>query len=240
MYLSVIIPAYNEENRIARTLSEIHNFLKTKNYSYEVIIVDDGSTDGTVLRAQESELFKDGNLCVIKNWINAGKGFSVKRGILASKGEYILFTDADLSTPIEEIDNIFYYVKNSYDIVIGSRSIQNSSVRVHQPWYRETMGKAFNFFIKSLLLKDFNDTQCGFKLFNGNAARKIAPLLKIDGFCFDVEMLYVAKIKGFKIKEAGVVWENSPQSKVKIIGSSLSMFLDLLKIRHYHSLRGEK
>ena len=240
MYLSVIIPAYNEENRIARTLSKIYNFLKTKNYSYEVIIVDDGSTDGTVTKAQESELFKGGSLCVIKNWINAGKGFSVKRGILASRGEYVLFTDADLSAPIEELDNIFYYVKNSYDIVIGSRSIQDSSVRVHQPWHRETMGKAFNFFIKLLLLKDFNDTQCGFKLFNGNVARRIVPLLKIDGFCFDVEMLYLAKNKGFKIKEAGVVWENSPQSKVKIIGSSLSMFLDLLKIRHYHSLREKK
>lgn len=231
MYLSIVIPAYNEEERIVATLSKIYDFLKTKEYDYEIIVVDDGSTDKTVLEVQQSELFKDNKSGIIKNWINMGKGFSVKRGILASRGDYVLFSDADLSTPIEEADKLFSYINKGYDIVIGSRSVKDSDVKIHQPWHREKMGKTFNLFVKLLLMKDFNDTQCGFKLFGGNIARKLAPLLKIDGFCFDAEMLYLAKIKGYKIKELGVVWKNSPQTKVEAIGSSINMFLDLLKIK---------
>jgi len=234
MYLSIVIPTYNEEKRIGATLSKIYDFLKTKNYDYEIIVVDDGSTDRTVLETQQSILFKENNLGVIKNWINMGKGFSVKRGILASKGDYVLFSDADLSTPIEELDKLFGYINNEFDVVIGSRSVKDSDVKIHQPWHRERMGKTFNFFVKLFLLKEFNDTQCGFKLFKGNIARKIAQLLKIDGFCLDVEMLYLARQKAYKIKEIGVVWKNSPQTKVNTIGSSINMFLDLLKIKTLH------
>ena len=166
-----------------------------------------------------------------------GKGFSVKRGILASRGDYILFSDADSSTPITELDKLFSHMNYAYDIVIGSRSVKDSDVRIHQPWHRERMGKTFNLFVKLLLMKDFNDTQCGFKLFKGNVARKIAPLLKIDGFSFDVEMLYLAKLKGYKIKEVGVVWEDHPQSKVKPISNSIDMFFGLLKIKRLHNNR---
>ncbi len=234
MHLSIVIPAHNEEQRIGTTLSKIYNYLKTKTYDYEIIIVDDGSDDNTTQEAQQSELFKERVLTVIKNPKNMGKGFSVKRGLLSSKGDYILFTDADLSTPIEELDKLFNYMKNGYDIVIGSRSVEDSNVRVRQPWYRERMGKIFNFFVKLLLVGEFNDTQCGFKLLKGDIARQIAGLLKIDGFCFDVEIIYLAKINGYRAKETGVAWENSPQSKVKVITSSLSMFLDLLKIKALH------
>ena len=234
MYLSIIIPAYNEEKRIGVTLSKIHDFLRTKDYDYEIIIVDDGSVDKTVLKAQQTILFKENKLGIIKNWINMGKGFSVKRGILASRGDYVLFSDADLSTPIEELDKLLNYIYEGYDIVIGSRSIKDSNVKIRQPWHREKMGKTFNFFVKLLLVKEFNDTQCGFKLFKGDIAREIAQLLKIDGFSFDVEMLYLTKTKGYRIKDVGVRWENSSQSKVKIMASSINMFLDLFKIKALH------
>lgn len=234
MYLSIVIPAYNEEGRIARTLAKIYDFLHKKDYDCEVIIVDDGSTDKTVLEIQQSQLFKEGKAGIIKNWINMGKGFSVKRGILATRGDYVLFSDADSSTPVEESDKLFNHINKGHDIIIGSRALKESDVRIHQPWYRERMGKAFNLFVKLLLIKEFNDTQCGFKLFKGNVARKLAGLLKIDGFCFDVEIIYLAKKMGYSIKETGIIWENSPQSKVKVINGSVSMFLDLLKIKLIH------
>lgn len=234
IYLSIIIPSYNEEKRIGLTLSKICGFLKTKSYEYEIILVDDGSNDKTILEAKDSELAKTNKLNIIKNVTNKGKGFSVKSGILNSSGEYILFSDADLSTPIEETGKLFGYIEKGYDIVIGSRSITGSDVKVHQPFYREKMGRIFNFFVNILLISGFNDTQCGFKLFKGSIAREIGRELTIDGFCFDVEMLYLAKKKGCRIAEVGIVWENSPQSKVRVISSSLAMFIDLLKIRRRH------
>lgn len=234
MYLSIIIPAYNEERRIGATLSKIYSFLKAKGCDYEVIVVDDGSSDNTASIAAQSELAKEGKLILLKNAKNAGKGFSVRRGILSSRGDFVLFSDADLSTPITEADKLLQYIAEGFDIVIGSRSIADSDVRVHQPWLRERMGKIFNFFVKTFLVRNFNDTQCGFKLFKGDIARQIADLLKIDGFCFDVEMLYIARQKGYKAKEAGVIWEDSRQSKVRVLGSSLSMFCDLFRIRALH------
>lgn len=233
-YLSIIIPAYNEEKRIGLTLSMIGGFLKTKSYDYEVILVDDGSDDKTVLQAQNSELSKTNKLRIIKNDVNKGKGFSVRNGILNSSGEFVLFSDADLSTPIGETDKLFSHIKKGYDIVIGSRSIAGSDVLVRQPFYREKMGRIFNFLVNRLLISGFNDTQCGFKLFKGSIVREIGKELTIDGFCFDVEMLYLAKRKGCRIAEVGIVWENSIQSKVRVINSSLSMFMDLLKIKRRH------
>lgn len=232
-YLSVIIPAYNEEKRIGNSLSGIYSFLTTKDYGYEVILVDDGSSDNTVIEAEKSALAKEGRLKIIKNGTNRGKGFSVKNGIMNSGGSYVLFSDADLSTPIGETDNLFSHIDQGYDIVIGSRSIKGSDVRVPQARHREAMGKIFNFFVKLLLMREFNDTQCGFKLFKGDIARELARSMKIDGFCFDVEMLYLAKKKGCSIKELGVKWENSPESKVRLFGSSADMFFDLFKIRFF-------
>jgi len=234
VYLSIIIPAYNEEKRIGSTLSKVCGFLKTKNYEHEVILVDDGSNDKTILEAKDSELAKTNKLKIVKNGMNKGKGFSVKNGVLNSAGEFVLFSDADLSTPIEEADKLFNYMGKGYDIVIGSRSIAGSDVRVRQPFYREKMGRVFNFFVSSLLMGGFVDTQCGFKLFKGDIARELGKDLTINGFCFDVEMLYLAKRKGYRIAEVGIAWENSPQSKVRVFSSSLSMFMDILKIKRRH------
>jgi dolichyl-phosphate beta-glucosyltransferase len=231
VHLSIVIPAYNEEKRIGATLDKIYDFLSSKNYNFEVIVVDDGSMDRTVDVAAASRLSQENKLRVLKNAANRGKGFSVKTGIINSNGEYILFSDADLSTPIEEVDKLIEYVKKDYDVVIGSRSVTGSKVIVHQLWYRELMGKVFNLFVKLLLISEFRDTQCGFKLFRGSVAHEIAGLMKINGFTFDVEMLYIAKSKGYKIKEVGVSWENSTESKVGLFHSPASMFLDLFRIK---------
>lgn len=230
-YLSVIIPAYNEGKRIGKTLARMGEYFKNKDYDYEIIVVDDGSSDDTILKAESSAVALAGKLKVVKNGENKGKGFSVKNGITHSLGEYVLFSDADLSTPIEEVDKLLGIVDDGSDVVIGSRSVRDSSVIAHQPWYRELMGKTFNLFVKLLIIRGFNDTQCGFKLFKGDVARDIARYMRIDGFAFDVEMLYIARIKGYKIKECGVAWENSPESKVKLFHSPISMFFDLFKIK---------
>ncbi|MEA3488884.1 MAG: dolichyl-phosphate beta-glucosyltransferase [Candidatus Omnitrophota bacterium] len=234
MYLSIVIPAYNEENRIGPTLSLMHDYFFSRDYDHEVILVDDGSTDGTVPEAERSRFVSESRLKIVQNGVNRGKGFSVRNGIMNSRGEYVLICDADMSTPIEEMDKLAGYFHEGYDIVIGSRSIKGSDVRVRQPWYRERMGKTFNFLVKLILMGGIKDTQCGFKVFKGDIAREIAYDLRIDGFCYDVEMLYLAEKKGYRIKEVGIVWDNSPQSKVKIMGSSLNMFFDLVKIKRLH------
>ncbi|MDP2929134.1 MAG: glycosyltransferase family 2 protein [Candidatus Omnitrophota bacterium] len=237
IHLSVVIPAYNEETRIGPTLDEVYNFLSSKKYDFEVILVDDGSRDRTVDVAASSRLFEENKLTILKNGSNKGKGSSVKNGIIHSSGEFILFSDADLSTPIGEFDKLFGEINKGYDIVIGSRALKDSDVKVHQLWHREVMGKTFNFFVKLLLMRGLGDTQCGFKLFKGDAARKIAFSMKVKGFCFDVEMLYLAKIKGYNVREIGVIWENSPESKVRLFSSPLSMFLDLFAIKRIHKDR---
>lgn len=234
MYLSIVIPAYNEEERIGPTLAKIYSFLKTRNYDYEVLVVDDGSTDNTVKEVQKNDLFIENKLRVISNGINRGKGFSVRSGMINSRGENVLISDADLSTPIEELDKLFAYFAKNFDIVMGSRSTQGSDIGIRQPWYREKMGRIFNFFIKKILFLEFNDTQCGFKLLKATPAKNIAAQLCMNGFSFDVEMAYLAKKRGYKIAEVGVIWNNSIQTKVSIFGSSLNMFFDLFRIKRLH------
>jgi len=234
MFLSIIIPAYNEQERLKVTLEKVSLYLDIKQYESEVIVVDDGSTDDTVKVALSSKLNTSGRLTILQNEGNRGKGFSVRRAILAARGDYILFSDADLSTPIEEVEKLFKQIEVGADIVIGSRSIEGAQVQVHQPFYREWMGRLFNFFVQLFVLKGFIDTQCGFKLLRASPAKDIATFLKIDGFSFDVELMYLATKKNYRIKETPVIWINSPNSRVNPIFDSYKMLKDLLTIKQLH------
>ncbi len=229
-FLSVIIPAYNEEKRLLPTLSKIYAYLSTKDFPYEIIVVDDGSTDNT-LPMIKNFASSNKHIVILINEQNSGKGFSVRKGMLSARGEYAFFTDADLSTPIEEIEKCLPYLINGYDVVIGSRSMPGSDILVHQPWYREKMGKIFNFMVNMVLLKGIIDTQCGFKGFKREAVKTVFSRCKIDGFSFDVEALYLSRKYNFKIKEIPIRWENSTLSKVSPIKHSLQMFKDLIGIK---------
>jgi len=230
MYLSVVIPAYNEENRIGDSLTKIYTYLKKRDYAFEIIAIDDGSDDKTlnVLKDHSREI---SNLIIVKNENNQGKGFSVKKGVLKSKGDIVLFTDADLSTPIEEIEKLTYWLNNEYQIVIGSRALPDSEIKIYSAWYRQIMGKTFNKIIRMILNLNYYDTQCGFKCFQRSAALELFQSMKLCRFSFDVEILFIAKHRGFKVKEVPVRWYNSPDSKVKIIRDSSKMLWDILKIR---------
>lgn len=206
MYLSVIIPCYNEAQIIGSTLQKVGYFLKEKQWESEIIVVDDGSIDGT------AEVARKFGFKVLLNGKNRGKGYSVKRGAEEAQGELILFLDADLSTPIEEIDKLLPYAKD-YDVIIGSRVIAGADVERYQPWHKVIGGKIGNQIIKIFLGLNIRDTQCGFKLFK-RSALEVFKKQTIDGWGFDFELLYIAKKLGYKIKEVGVIWFNDPDSKV--------------------------
>lgn len=239
-YLSIVIPAYNEARRIIPTLNEIVHYLSKLGEDSEIIIVNDGSTDKTeeiIRRFMDSldELRRHKiQVIYIKNKQNKGKGAALKAGVGEAQGSYILFTDADNSTSIDEIKKLLPYVESQYDIAIGSRSMKGSVITQRQSLIRQTMGKIFNRIVRVTTLRGFIDTQCGFKLFKRKAAKTVFNESLIDGFAIDVEILYVAKQKGFKIIEVPVAWTNHPNTHVRLFSSSLRMLLDILKIRGIH------
>lgn len=227
--ISIIIPAYNESLRIEKTLSRITEFISNnEKYDFEVIVVNDGSKDNT---KEIVESFS--NVIFIDNKVNKGKGAVIKQGMLLANGNYLLFSDADLSTPIEELDKLMKFILD-FDVVIGSRAIQSEFIKEHQPFYREFMGKIFNLFVQLIVVKGIKDTQCGFKLFKGEVAKKIFRNSKIEGFSFDVEIVYLADKFKFKIKEVPVLWYNDDRSKVDPIKDSIKMFKELLIIKKLH------
>jgi len=230
MYLSVIIPAYNEQDRLPKTLKEIDKYLKSQKYDYEIIVVNDGSKDKTaeVVREEMNEIK---NIKLIDNKQNRGKGFVTRQGMLEAEGEYRLFTDADNSTPIEQIENLLPFFKDGYDIVIGSRDIKGAKIENPQPLYRRILGELFGIITSIIVgLWGIKDTQCGFKVLSKKAVMDILPRCRIDRFAFDPEILKIGKNLGYKIKEVPIVWINDPNSKVKF-KSMIKMGIDLLKIR---------
>lgn len=226
-HLSVVIPAYNEEERLGSTLEKIQEYLLHLEYPSEVIVVDDGSSDRTAEIARSVK--------VLVNDQNSGKGFSVRRGALEARGEIVLFSDADLSTPIEEMSRLEAALTEGADVAIGSRALPDSDVQIHQPFYREMMGKTFNKLVQLLVFPGISDTQCGFKAFTQKAAQEIFSRQKLDGFAFDVEILYIARKLGYQVKEVPVIWRNSPDTRVGAMKDSMKMFLDILRVRRLHS-----
>jgi len=230
VYLSVIIPAYNEERRLPKTLREINEYLKKQPFESEIIVVSDGSRDRTV-EVAKNLIPEIKNLRVIEFKENRGKGFGVKEGMLKALGNFCLFTDADNSTSIEEVEKMLSYFRQGYDIVIGSRDVEGAILDPPQPKIRRILGEGFKFFRKLILnLWEIEDTQCGFKCFKKEAAKKIFPKCKIDRFAFDPEILMIAKKFRYKIKEIPVYWRNDPESKVKP-KSIIKMAIDLFKIK---------
>jgi len=230
-YLSVVIPAYNEEKRLPGTLKRVYDYLSNQAMSFEVIVVDDGSTDGTVAMA---ERFFQTRQCgkVLKNDKNQGKGFSVKRGVLHAQGRYIVFSDADLSTPIEELKKLLLPLTGgSCDVAIASRGHQESAIRISQLWYRSMMGKTFNVLVQQFAVPGIKDTQCGFKCFTNRTAMHLFSQQRLTGFSFDVEILFIARRARYTIQEIPVAWINSPDSRVHIVTDSARMLLDLGRIR---------
>src|SRR6266568_2532999 len=203
--LSVVIPAFNEAERLPRTLARVNAHLVGQGPPYEIVVVDDGSTDGT---AESARAEGGPALTLLRYQPNRGKGYAVRRGMLAARGARRLMTDADLSTPIEELDRLCARMDEGHDVVVGSRALPASRIEVRQPWYRENMGRLFNLFVRALAVPGVRDTQCGFKLFSAAAARDVFSAARLDGFSFDVEALFLARRKGYRIAEVPVRWRN--------------------------------
>jgi len=233
MELSIVIPAYNEEKRLQKTLDVIVEFCKKKRIKYEIIVVNDGSTDKTKHIIQANCRINT-RIMLVDNNKNRGKGYSVKHGVKKASGDLILFSDSDLSTPIEEYEKLKEYIDKGYDIAIGSRRIKGSEIKIKQPLHRRLIGKIFGLLVEILLLKGIKDTQCGFKLFRTNTAKNVFTQQRIRGYCFDVEILYISRNEyNAKIKEVPVTWINSAElSKVNVVKESPRMLKDLIKIRY--------
>lgn len=233
--LSVIIPAYNEQERIGPTLDGLANYFEGKDYSFEIVVVNDGSADNTVEVAKSKQQILP-SLRIIENDRNRGKGYTVKHGVSEARGDYVLFFDADSSTPIEEVDKFWPLFEQGYGVCIGSRALPESDIVIHQPWYREAMGRTFNLLVRLIAVRGVKDTQCGFKAFSAEAAKTVFKRQTLDGFGFDVELLFIARKFGFKIAEVPIKWINSPDSKVSTAGGAKA-FSDLLVIR-YKNFKG--
>ncbi|MBT3339297.1 MAG: glycosyltransferase family 2 protein [Anaerolineae bacterium] len=227
IFLSIIIPAHNEENYLPKTLAQVFSFLEAENYTAEIIVVENGSTDQTYSLAQDLT-HQHSNLRVLRNE-KAGKGAAVQRGMREAQGQYRIFCDADLSMPIEEIRR-FLPPHLDKDIVIASREIEGA-VRYNEPYHRHLTGRIFNFLIRLLALPDLHDTQCGFKGFRADVAEDLFQHQSIEGWAFDVEILYIAKARGYEVVELPIPWYYNNESKISVLHDSLRMFLDLLKIR---------
>jgi len=222
----VVIPAFNEATRLPASLRALIAYLEKWGRTFEILVVDDGSTDETAARAQEAGAV----VKLLRNERNRGKGFSVRRGMVEASGERRLMTDADLSTPIVELSRLMAKLDEGYDIAVASRALRGAEIEVHQSFLRENAGRLFNLMVRILVLDGLKDTQCGFKLFTARAAEAAFNLARLDGFCFDVEALFIARKQGARIAEIPVRWRNDAATRVSLV-PGLRAFSDLLRIR---------
>jgi dolichyl-phosphate beta-glucosyltransferase len=231
-FLSVIVPAYNESSRLAASLDRILIFLKQQDWDAEVIVVNDGSTDNTaeIVRsyAKNNEMLR-----LVENPGNRGKGYSVRNGVLNARGAFLLFTDADLSAPIEEAVKLFAALEAGADIAIGSRWMQAELQTQRQSVMRQVLGRCFNGLLRVLLRLDYKDTQCGFKAFRRNAAKAVFSLQRIERWGFDPEILFLAQRAGFKIAEVPVVWGHDDRTRISPLADGSRMVMEMLRIRYY-------
>jgi dolichyl-phosphate beta-glucosyltransferase len=228
--LTVVIPAYNEEYRIGATLERMTSYLHEQGYPWEILVVDDGSSDKTREIVSTYSQIQSGVMLTHYDG-NRGKGYAVRHGMLMSSGDYVLFSDADLSTPIEEVEKLIQALENGFDVAIGSRDIPGSQLVKRQSMIRELGGKLFNRCVQLVAVPGIHDTQCGFKLFTRAAAQSIFSRCQIDNFSFDVEVLYLARQLEFKIKECPVRWAHQEGSKVRFFRDALRMLKTLFKIK---------
>lgn len=226
-FLSIIVPVYNEEKRMKKGVEKIFRFIDEQKFTVECIIVNDGSTDITL---QMLQALKHPSLKIISYERNRGKGYAVRKGIKSAKGEYRLFLDIDMSTPIEEFHKFLPFLKR-YDVVIGSRRVRESKILVHQPFLRERMGAVFTFLSATILSVAVSDFTCGFKCFSKKASQIVFSLGSLDGWGFDSEIIFLSQKKGFAIKEVPVVWKNDTQTRVVLLKDVFLSFWDLLTIR---------
>jgi dolichyl-phosphate beta-glucosyltransferase len=228
-YLSVIIPAYNEERRLPETLVSIYEYLLSTGKSFEVIVVDDGSLDNTAYVAETFGQHNEG-LRLVSYSPNQGKGHAVRVGMLAARGEYLLLDDADSSSPITELPRLEEAIEQGCDVAIGSRARPDSTRTVKALPYRKYIGNTFNFIVQSLLLPGIYDTQCGFKLFKKDVGHDLFSVARVNGYGFDVEVLYIARLRGYKISEVAIDWTNIEGSKVNVFIDSPKMLSEVLGI----------
>jgi dolichyl-phosphate beta-glucosyltransferase len=223
-FLSVVIPAYNEENRLGPTVARIQEYLAGQSYTSDILVVNNASTDrtGEVARATGVKVIDEPR---------RGKGAAVRSGMLAALGDYVLFSDADLSTPIEEVEKLLASVRERYDIAIASRGLPESNIVKRQPWYRELVGRLGNVLVRMAAVRGIADTQCGFKLFPRELAQKLFLVVRLTGAAFDVEVLFVAQRRGLKIAEVPVTWIDSPDTRFNRVTDSLDALKDLVRIR---------
>ena len=233
-FLSIVIPAYNEETRIAQTLDTVVKYMEGQDYSWEVIVADDGSQDGTAGLVEAAAEANPGIRLVRLS--HRGKGWAVRGGMLEARGQYRFLADADLSMPIEQLERFLPSGPADFDIAIGSREAPGAR-RFHEPFRRHLMGRAFNFMVRLLAVKGISDTQCGFKCFEAHAAETLFPLQRAQGFGFDVEILFLAQRLGMRIKEVPIDWYYHEGSKVKPLRDSFLMLKDLLSVR-WNSTKG--
>jgi len=236
IYLSVVVPAYNEEQRLPKTLQAISAYFSRQPYNYEIIAVNDGSKDGTAA-AVEALIGKVAKLKLIDNRVNHGKGYVVRQGMLAARGQIRLFTDSDNSTPVEEFEKLQPFFKQGFDIVIGSRDAKGAILDPPQPMIRRFLGEGFGL-LTNIFAGTWGiaDTQCGFKAMTAKAAQDIMPRCRIDRFAFDPEIILVARKLKYRVKEVGILWKNDTRSTVKVT-SMVKMFQDLLRIR-WNAIKG--